>query len=137
MLLHSALLKCFIYSRVKTSWILHGATIPVAPTKNKVKALSIHLIRKKVSFLSNYILPTHKKNQSNHEKIHAYLTDSSQYSSWLLKKYSSLQHLTTPGWTSIGLWKVWLLHLIKFSKKLSAINDCLKISTFFMNEHYS
>ena len=40
---------------------------------------------KKVSFLSRYLLPTHKKN-------YAYVTDS-QYSSCLLKEYSRLQHL--------------------------------------------
>ena len=50
----------------------HSATVPIAPTKNYVKAISIHLSRKKVSFLSSYSLPTHKKNLTT-RKNHAYL----------------------------------------------------------------
>ena len=36
----------FIYSKVKASQILHDGTTPVAPSKNWIKAISIHLIRK-------------------------------------------------------------------------------------------
>ena len=35
-----------IYIKVKASQILHGGTTPVAPNKNWIKAISIHLIRK-------------------------------------------------------------------------------------------
>ena len=45
--------------------------------------------QKKVSCLSSYLLLPHKKN-------HAYVTDS-QYSTWLLKKYSRLQYLSHSG----------------------------------------
>ena len=34
LLFHTVLLKCFIYSRVMVPYILHGVTIPVAPTMN-------------------------------------------------------------------------------------------------------
>ena len=41
--LYSVLL---IYSKVKASQILHGETTPAAPSKNWIKAISIHQIRK-------------------------------------------------------------------------------------------
>ena len=89
LLLHTALLKCFIYCEVKASQILHGTTV-VACTKNKVNTISIYLIRKKFpSFQIIYYLHT---SNSNHKKTYAYLTDS-QYSTCLLKKYRRLQHL--------------------------------------------
>ena len=44
---YSVLQNCFIYSRVKASQILHGATTPVASMKNRIEAISIRLIRKK------------------------------------------------------------------------------------------
>ena len=44
---YSVLQNCFIYSRVKASEILHGATTPVASMKNRIEAISIRLIRKK------------------------------------------------------------------------------------------
>ena len=58
--LYSVLSNYFIYSRVNASYILHGGTTPVAPSKNWIKAISIHLIQK------------------NHKKNHAYLPDSQQ-----------------------------------------------------------
>ena len=43
--------------------IFHGAAFYVAPSKNKVEVISVHLIRKKfLSFLSRYLLATNKKN---------------------------------------------------------------------------
>ena len=45
--LYSVLSNYFIYSRVNASYILHGGTTPVAPSKNWIKAISIHLIKKK------------------------------------------------------------------------------------------
>ena len=77
--LHTVILNYFIYSRIMTSYILYGGTIPVKPCKNWVKASSSHLMRKTFP-LSRCLPPTHKTN-------HAYLTDS-QYSPWLLKKYA-------------------------------------------------
>ena len=63
-------------------------------TKNWVKAISIHLTRKTLPpFKLNTTYPQEK---SNHSKNHAYLTDS-QYSTYLLKTYSLLQHLSQSG----------------------------------------
>ena len=41
------------------SKILRGATIPIMLTKNQVKTISVHFIKKKFSV---YLLSTHKKN---------------------------------------------------------------------------
>ena len=73
-----SLLKRSIYRRVNISKIVHGATIPVTLTKNQVKTISVHFIKKKlpfsrqdnicsfhqekVTFLSSYLLPARKKN---------------------------------------------------------------------------
>ena len=62
--------------------ILHCATIPATRTKVKSRAISIHLFRKKISFLSNYVIPIHEKNLTT-RKSHAYLTDS-QYNTCIL-----------------------------------------------------
>ena len=56
--LYSVLL---IYSNVKASQILHGGTTPVAPSKNRIKAISIHLIRKTFSVFHIYLVV--KKSQ--------------------------------------------------------------------------
>ena len=45
-LLYTTLLNYSIYYRVKASSILYGGTMPVAPSKNRVKAISFDLIRK-------------------------------------------------------------------------------------------
>ena len=59
-----------IYSKVKTSQILHDGTTPVVPSKNWIKAISIHLIRKTFPGFHSYLV------EKNHKKNHAYLTDS-------------------------------------------------------------
>ena len=56
--LHSVLL---IYSKVEASEILHGGTIPVAPSKNWIKVIAIHLIRK--TFSVSHIYSVVKKAQ--------------------------------------------------------------------------
>ena len=56
--LYSALL---IYSKVRASQILHGETNPVAPSKNWIKAISIHQIRKTLSVFHIYLVV--KKSQ--------------------------------------------------------------------------
>ena len=61
LLFRISLLKRFIYWRVNIFKILHGATIPVTLTKNYVKTIFLHFI-KKFTFLSFYLLPAHKKN---------------------------------------------------------------------------
>ena len=67
---YSVLQNCFIYSRVKASEILHGATTPVASMKNRIEA--ILFVWSEKSFLS-FKLFLHG-NEKNHEKNHAYLT---------------------------------------------------------------
>ena len=65
-------LKGFIYSQVTVSYILHAATISVAPTK----VVSIHLImiRKKFPFFQViYYLP---KRKIYHKENYGYITDS-------------------------------------------------------------
>ena len=56
--LYSALL---IYSKVRASQILHGETNPVAPSKNWIKAISIHQIRKTFPVFHIYLVV--KKSQ--------------------------------------------------------------------------
>ena len=48
-------------SKVKASQILHGETIPVAPSKNWIKAISIHQIRKTFPVFHIYLVV--KKSQ--------------------------------------------------------------------------
>ena len=50
---HTVLL---IYSKVKASHILHGETTPPAPSKNWIKAISIHQIRKTFPVFHIYLV---------------------------------------------------------------------------------
>ena len=78
--------------------------------------------QRKVSCLSSYLLPIHKKNLP-------YLTDS-QY--W---RNNFRLHLSQ--WISIGnrvLWNAWLLLLGNIFSKLSTIIDYFEISTFVIHE---
>ena len=86
--LYSVLL---IYSKVKASQIIHGGTTPFAPSKNWIKAIFIHLIRKTFPVFHIYSVV------KNHKKNHAYLTNSRKRNYRLLKKYSRLQHLSLSG----------------------------------------
>ena len=62
----------------------------VTSTQNKISIHDFYSFdQKKVASLSTCLLPTHKKK-------HTYLTDI-QYSRYLLKKYSRLQHLSQSG----------------------------------------
>ena len=125
LLFHTALLKCFIYSRVKASQILHGAVIPVARTKNQVNTISIYFIRKKFPFKLYNVYPQEK---SNHKKRHAYLTYL------LLKKCLRRQHLSESEdlyackTSDLFFWLIFL-------RKLFTINGYYKISTFLIDEH--
>ena len=84
MLLHTVLLNYFIYSRVKASYILLGGTIQVTPSQNWVKAIFIHLIRKKVSFMLFTTDPQEKTCLPNWFTIF----------DMVIEKYSRLQHLS-------------------------------------------
>ena len=85
--LYTVLLIC---SKVKASQILNGETTPVTPSKNRIKAISIHQIKKTFPVFHVYLLVNQKKN-------HAYLTDSQQIFHWLLNQYSLVQHLSLSG----------------------------------------
>ena len=88
-----SLLRSFIYRTGNTSSILLGATAPVALNKNQIKA---------INFSSGKSVPLLKlstacpQEKSSHKKNHAYLTDS-EYFTCLLKKRSSLQHMSQSG----------------------------------------
>ena len=61
LLFRISLLKRFIYRRVNTFKILRGATIPITLTKNQVKTISVHFIKKKLpSSQVIYCLPIRK-----------------------------------------------------------------------------
>ena len=101
--LYSVLSNYFIYSRVNASYILHGGTTLVAPSKNWIKAISIHLIKK------------------NHKKNLAYLPDSQQIFSngyWINTLSYNICH-----WVGIYglLQNVRLLLLVNISSKFSTI----------------
>ena len=59
--LYSVLL---IYSKVKASQILHGGTTPVAPSKNQIEAISVHLIRKTFPVVHNYLVVNKSQEKS-------------------------------------------------------------------------
>ena len=98
--------KYFIHSIVKTSYI-----------HNIVEQSQSHLLRigtkqylliwlEKVSYISSYLLLPRKKN-------HAYPTDS-QYSTWLLKTYSRLHHLSH----SRHFVNAWLILLVNIQGRI-------------------
>ena len=108
--------------------ILHGGIIPVAPSRNWVKSISIYFIKKKkekVSCLSSSLLPIHKKN-------HAYLTDSHIIHDYWRNTFVYICHRVN---INRLLWNVWLLLLVNISSKLSTIIDYFEISTFLVDEH--
>ena len=120
LLFRTALLECFIYSRVK---ILRCAKIPVASTKNKVIAISVHLIRKKIpSFQIIYYLS--KKSCLSNWFIIFF---------WLIEEIPSLTAFARE-WKSIGLQNTSRLFLANISSKLSTINDYVKIPKFFIDK---
>ena len=59
--IYLAVPHCFIkVFHLQESQGILGSTIPFTRTKNKAKAISIHLIREKFSFKIIYYLPTRK-----------------------------------------------------------------------------
>ena len=103
LLFRTALLECFIYSRVK---ILRCAKIPVASTKNKVIAISVHLIRKKIpSFQIIYYL-------SKKSCLSIWFT----IFFWLIEEIPSLTAFARE-WKSIGLQNTSRLFLVNISSK--------------------
>ena len=93
LLFFTSSIKCFIYSRVKTSQTLHDVIILVTPTKNQIKAISINLIRRKIPFFQVIHYPQEKPD---HKQNHFYLYDS-QSSKCLLKTHFSLWHVSQSG----------------------------------------
>ena len=129
LLSHTAFLRRFIYSRVgilDSPWcnifcrayqeLGNGDFYSFG--QEKVPFLVISLFP---SFL-NCNLPTHKK--CNHQKNYTYLNLSITF---VIKwTYTSLWNLRLP-----------LLLFVIISSKLSTINGCFKIPTFFINKHQS
>ena len=111
-----------IYSKFKASQILHGGTTPVAPSKNRIEAISIHLIRKTFPVFHIYLVV--KKSQEkpclpNWFPINIPLVTEEIFSptTWSLSG-----HL----WAIQNIW----LFLANISSMFSTIIDHYEILTF-------
>ena len=107
-----------IYSKVKASQILHGGTTPVAPSKNWIKAISIHLIRETFPVFHIYLVV--KKSQEkpclpNWFPINIPLVTEEIFSPTTL----------VTEWTSIGYCKTsdffWLIFPVRSSPSLTTM----------------
>ena len=87
-----------IYSKVKASQILHGETTPFAPSKNWIKAISIHQIRKTFPVFHIYLVV--KKSQEKPCLPNWFSINISL----VTEEIFSLTTLVTE-WTSIGYCK--------------------------------
>ena len=79
-----SLLKRFIYRRVNISKILRGGTIPIILTKNHVKTITVHFLKKKLP--SSQVTTASPQEKSSHKKNHA----DQEYFTCLLQKCSYL-----------------------------------------------
>ena len=120
--LYSVLL---IYSKFKASQILHGGTTPVAPSKDRIEAISIHLIRK--TFPVFYIYLIVKKSQEkpcvpNWFPINIQLVTEEIFSPTTL----------VTGWASISYCKTsdffWLIFQVSSPPSLSTMRFPLSSS---------
>ena len=118
-----SLLKCFIYRRVNTSEILHGAAIPTMLDKNQVKTISVHFIKKELpSSQVIYCLPTRK----------IMLIQNISHACWKDVVTCSICHRGN----IYRLVKRLLLYG-NISSELSYINDYFQIPIFLIDEHCS
>ena len=122
--LYSVLL---IYSKVKASQILHGGTTPVATSKNRIKAISIHLIRK--TFPVFYIDSVVKKSQVK-----------SCLPNWFTNTLTGSNTLAYKICHWVGIYRllqnIWLL-LANIFSKFSTIIDYYEIPTYLINVYKS
>ena len=99
--------------------ILHGKKIIVALSRNWVKAISIHLIRKKFSIFQVIYYWSIKKitpTELIHNIMHGYWRNTFAY----------ICHTVN---ISRLLWKVWILLLVNISSRLCTILDYFEIPT--------
>ena len=107
-----------IYSKGKASQILHGETTPVAPSKNWIKAISIHQIRK--TFPDFHIYLVVKKSQEK-----PCLPDWFPINIPLVTEEILSPTTFVTEWTSIGYCKTsdffWLIFPIRSSPSLTTM----------------
>ena len=113
--LYSVLL---IYSKVKASQILHGGTTPVAPSKNRIEAISIHLIRKTFPVFHIYLVV--KKSQEK-----PCLPDWFPINIPLVTEEILSRTTFVTEWASIGYCKTsdffWLIFSVRSSPSLTTM----------------
>ena len=107
-----------IYSKVKASQILHGETTPFAPSKNWIKAISIHQIRKTFPVFHIYLVV--KKSQEK-----PCLPDWFPINIPLVTEEILSPTTFVTEWTSIGYCKTsdffWLIFPIRSSPSLATM----------------
>ena len=118
-----------IYSKVKASQILHGKTTQVAPSKNWIKAISIHQIRKIFPVFHIYLVV--KKSQEK-----PCLPD------WFPVNIPLVIEILFPTtfvteWTSIGYCKTSHFFLANISSTFFSIIGHYEIPTFLVDEQES
>ena len=123
LLLYSVLL---IYSKFTTSQIIHGRATPVAPRKNWIKAISIHLIRKTFPVFS--IDSVVKKSQVK-----------SCLPNWFINALTGSNTLAYNICHWVGIYRLlqnfWLL-LANIFSKFSTIIDYYEIPSYLIDELY-
>ena len=125
--LYSVLL---IYSKVKASQILHGGTTPVAPSKNRIEAISIHLIRKTFPVFHIYLVV--KKSQEKPCLPNWFPINIPLVTEEILSPTTFVTE-----WTSIGYCKTSDFFLANISITLFTIIDQYEIPTFLNDEQES
>ena len=115
---HSTLLYQFIYSKVKASQILHGESTRVAPSKNWIKVISIHLIRK--TFPVFHIYSVVKKSQEKSCLPNCFTINIPQVTEEILSPTTFVTK-----WTFIGYCKTsaffWLIFSVSSPPSLTTI----------------
>ena len=113
--LYSVLL---IYSNVKASQMLHGGTTPVAPSKNRIEVISIHLIRKAFPVFHIYLMV--KKSQEK-----PYLPNWFPINIPLVTEEIFSPTTLVTEWTSIGYCKTsdffWLIFQVRSPPSLTTM----------------
>ena len=107
-----------IYSKVKASQILHGGTTPVAPSKNWIKAISIHLIRETFPVFHIYLVV--KKSQEKPCLPNWFPINIPLVTEEILSPTTFVTE-----WTSIGYCKTsdffWLIFPVRSSPSLTTL----------------
>ena len=125
--LYSVLL---IYSKVKASQILHGGTTPVVPSKNWIKAISIHLVRETFPVFHIYLVVKISQEQPC-------LPNWFPINIPLVTEEILLPTTFVTKWTSIGYCKTSDFFLANISSTFFTIIDHYEILTFLIDEQES